>query len=70
LTKQDDTLVEFNAAMKADQASLLNQVHGSSLKEIRVIQEYPDVFLEELLGMPPDCDIEFLIELLQAKGFI
>jgi hypothetical protein len=70
LTKQDDTLVEFNAAMKADQASLLNQVHGISLKEIRVIQEYPDVFLEELLGMPLDCDIEFLIELLQAKGFI
>jgi hypothetical protein len=34
------------------------------LKDIRVVREYPDVFLEELLGMPPDCDIEFLIELL------
>jgi hypothetical protein len=29
-----------------------------------VIQEYPDVFAEELPGMPPDRDIEFLIELL------
>jgi hypothetical protein len=26
--------------------------------------EYPDVFLEELPGMPPDHDIEFSIELL------
>jgi hypothetical protein len=29
-----------------------------------VVQDYPDVFLEELPGMPPDRDIEFLIELL------
>jgi hypothetical protein len=29
-----------------------------------VVQDYPDVFLEELSGMPPDRDIEFLIELL------
>jgi hypothetical protein len=29
-----------------------------------VVQDYPDVFLEELPGMPPDHDIEFLIELL------
>jgi hypothetical protein len=50
--------------MKADQASLLNQVQGTSLEEIRVVQEYLDVFLKELPGMPPDHDIEFLIELL------
>jgi hypothetical protein len=34
------------------------------LKEIRVVQKYPDVFPEDLLGMPPDHDIEFFIELL------
>jgi hypothetical protein len=34
------------------------------LEDIRVVQEYPDVFSEELPGMPPDRDIEFLIELL------
>jgi hypothetical protein len=64
LTKEDGTLVVFNAAMKADQASLLNQVQGTSLEEIRVVQEYLDVFPKELPGMPPDHDIEFLIELL------
>jgi hypothetical protein len=34
------------------------------LEDIRVVQEYPDVFPEELQGMPPNHDIEFLIELL------
>jgi hypothetical protein len=29
-----------------------------------VVQDYPDIFPEELTGMPPDRDIEFLIELL------
>jgi hypothetical protein len=29
-----------------------------------VVQDYPDVFPEELPGMPPDRDIEFLTELL------
>jgi hypothetical protein len=35
-----------------------------AFEDIRVVQEYPNVFLEELPGMPPDHDIEFLIELL------
>jgi len=28
-----------------------------------VVSEYPDVFPEELPGMPPDRDVEFVIEL-------
>jgi hypothetical protein len=31
---------------------------------IRVVRDFPDVFLEELLGMPPDREVEFVIELL------
>jgi hypothetical protein len=50
--------------MQVDQASLLNQVHRTSLEEIRVVQEFPDVVSEELPGIPLDCDIEFIIELL------
>jgi hypothetical protein len=34
------------------------------LNESRVVQEYPDVFPEDLPGMPPNCNIEFIIELL------
>jgi hypothetical protein len=56
--------VEFNAAIQAEQVSLLNKVQGTSLNEIRIAQEYPDVFPEDLPGMPPDRNIEFIIELL------
>jgi hypothetical protein len=64
LTKEDGTIVEFNAAIQAEQVSLLNRVQGTSLNEIRIAQEYPNVFSEKLPGMPPDHDIEFIIELL------
>jgi hypothetical protein len=64
LSKKDGTTVEFVAAVQADQASMLSQMKVTFLEEILVVQEYPDVFLEELTGMPPDRDIEFLIELL------
>jgi hypothetical protein len=64
LTTEDGTIVEFNAAIQAKQVSLLNKVHRTSLNEIRIAQEYPDVFPEDLPGMSPDRDIEFIIELL------
>jgi hypothetical protein len=64
LTKKDGATVEFVAMVQPDQGSMLNQTKAMTLEDIRVVQEYPDVFLEELPGMPPDCDIEFLIELL------
>jgi hypothetical protein len=64
LTKKEGTTVEFVAAVHANQTSMLSQMKVTSLEEILVVQEYPDVFLEELSGMPPDHDIEFLIELL------
>jgi hypothetical protein len=64
LTKEDGTIVEFSAAIPGEQVSLLNKVQGTSLNEIGIDREYPDVFPEELPSMPPDCDNEFMIELL------
>jgi hypothetical protein len=43
---------------------MLSQMKVTALEEILVVQEYLDVFPEELPGMPPDRDREFLIELL------
>jgi hypothetical protein len=43
---------------------MLSQMKVTTLEEILVVQESPDVFPEELSGMPPDYDIEFHIELL------
>jgi hypothetical protein len=36
LTKEDGTIVEFNAAIQVEQVSLLNRVQGTSLNEIRI----------------------------------
>jgi hypothetical protein len=38
-------------------------VTGIKLKDIPIICEYTDVFPDDLPGMPPDRDIEFIIEL-------
>jgi len=37
-------------------------------EDVPVVCEYPDVFPEELPGMPPDRDIEFVIDLLPGTG--
>jgi hypothetical protein len=42
---------------------VLHHTVGKSLEEISVVREFLDVFLEDLLGMPPERDIEFKIEL-------
>jgi hypothetical protein len=41
----------------------INQLDASQGSEVPVVNEFPDVFPEELSGMPPDRDIEFVIEL-------
>jgi hypothetical protein len=64
LTKKDRTTIEFVAMAQSDQDSMLNQTKAVALEDIKVVQEYPDVFPEELPGMPPNHDIEFLNELL------
>ena len=33
-----------------------------------MVRDFPEVFTEELLGMPPNRDIEFLIELFPGTG--
>jgi hypothetical protein len=35
-----------------------------------VVREFPDVFPEELPGMPPDREVEFVIDLLPGTGLI
>ena len=37
-------------------------------KNIKVVCEFPDVFPEDLPGMPPKCEIEFIIDLLPGTA--
>jgi hypothetical protein len=42
----------------------VNQLGDDANQEDQVVNEFPDIFPDELSGMPPDRDIEFFIELL------
>jgi hypothetical protein len=44
-------------------ASALHHTAAQNLEDIPVAYEFPDVFSEDLSGMPPDRDVEFVIEL-------
>ena len=46
----------------------VNSLLGVVQEEVHVVKDYPDVFLEELPDMPPDQEIEYLIELLPGTG--
>jgi hypothetical protein len=48
----------------ASNIMVLNQLDAASARDIRTVFEFPDVFPEELPGMPPDHEIEFVIELV------
>jgi hypothetical protein len=44
-------------------ASALHHTTTQNLENIPIVCEFPDVFLDDLSGMPPDWDVEFVIEL-------
>jgi hypothetical protein len=35
---------------------------------IRAVRDFPDVFPEEILGMPPDKEVELVIDLLPGTA--
>jgi hypothetical protein len=41
---------------------------GKEIEEILVVCDFPDVFPEELTELPPDRDVEFVIELMSGAG--
>ncbi|WVZ89047.1 hypothetical protein U9M48_035506 [Paspalum notatum var. saurae] len=64
LTAPDGQKVEVSAT---EPSGCQHQMEAKPTEGIRVVCEYPDVFPDELPGMPPDREVEFLIELLPAK---
>ena len=43
-------------------------MEAKSLEEVHVVNEYSDVFPKEFPGMPPDRDIEFVIDLVPGTS--
>nr|AAX96600.1 retrotransposon protein, putative, Ty3-gypsy sub-class [Oryza sativa Japonica Group] len=61
LTSNDGRVVTVHALSSESLRSRLNQM---TLEEIPIVREYPDVFPDNLPGMPPKRDIEFRIDLV------
>nr|AAQ56486.1 putative polyprotein [Oryza sativa Japonica Group] len=61
ITSNDGRVVTVHALSSEPLRSRLNQI---TLEEIPIVREYPDVFPDDLPGMPPKRDIEFRIDLV------
>ncbi|WVZ49546.1 hypothetical protein U9M48_000893 [Paspalum notatum var. saurae] len=46
----------------------VNATEAQLIKKIPVVSDFPDVFPEELPGLPPDIDVEFAIELVPGTA--
>jgi len=47
---------------------MMNAVTSRGIDDIPVVCEFPDVFPNDLPGLPPDQDVEFKIELLPGTA--
>ena len=43
---------------------MVNHIQAESPEDVPVVQEFADVFPDELPGMPPERDVEFTIDLV------
>ncbi|WVZ70796.1 hypothetical protein U9M48_019433 [Paspalum notatum var. saurae] len=48
----------------------VNATEAQLIKKIPVVSEFPDVFPEELPGLPPDRNVEFAIELVPGTALV
>jgi hypothetical protein len=55
---------------RIDLTSVSYATQVTPLHEIPVVCKFLNVFLEELLGLPPDRDVEFAIELIPGTALI
>ena len=45
-------------------AYVVETEEGTLVDEIPVVREFPDVFLDDIVGLPPDREVEFTIDLI------
>jgi hypothetical protein len=62
--KEMEFIIELVVTAKGvSNCAKVNQLDASQGSDVPMVNEFPDVFPEELPGIPPDRDIEFVIEL-------
>jgi hypothetical protein len=67
LTTPEKNCIHFKSTFEL-KGFKVNSLNGVSMEDVPVVKEYPDVFPEELPGMPPDKDVEFIIDLMPGTG--
>jgi hypothetical protein len=68
LTSPEGEWFEFVATLSSAADFAVNQLKADSIEDIRVVCEYRDVFPDDLPGMPPERNIEFIINLLPGTA--
>jgi hypothetical protein len=68
MTNSDGIQIEHIETMPSRKAYYKKSMSGPTLDQVPVVCEYPNVFPEELPGMPLDRDIEFTIELVPGTA--
>ncbi|RLN11990.1 gag-pol [Panicum miliaceum] len=68
LTSPQGDRIEFVAALPSAADCVVNQIEGTGLEDIGIVCEFSDVFPDDLPSMPPDRDIEFVIERLPGTA--
>ena len=68
LTTPSREKVEYVATQSASEIYWVNQLKGTTIEDIRIVNEYLDVFPHALPSMSPERDIEFIIELLPGTA--
>jgi hypothetical protein len=65
LTSYKGERFEVEITVTASTRPIVFLVDGKFVGDnIYVVRNFPDIFLEELPGMPPDREVEFVIDLL------
>jgi hypothetical protein len=59
---------KYTTTINSSKAYCKKSIAGPTLDQVPIVCEYPDVFPEELPGMPPDRDIEFIVELIPGTA--
>ena len=68
MTNDQGVEVKFASNPSSARDTQVNCLSDVGLEQVPVVCKYPDVFPDELPGMPPDREIEFIIELMPGAG--
>jgi len=68
VTTPNGERISVHVVVQASPIGTVNQLDDDVYPQDRVVNEFLDVFLDELPGKPPDRDIEFIIELLPGTA--